>query len=316
MARFDHLKTALRFSYGVSLDFHGAHYEVAPFRLTKSGHRIVTQVFEPTADPKEALIGMRGFVYAQLREDVFHFEVLYRVFNMGKKAWIPKDVGLTLPARNEAVETPPGTADGQFVAENGSVRLKGTFPPGQHDVRFTFNVPSRNQDRETFTIGTLPHLAELRVLADSAPGMSMDVPGFDPVEETIGPEEKKVFITRRLAKEGETHFGTVTVELGGLPVIGPTRWFFVLGAAILTLSALFSAFFRRHSDASDGDVRQRDEARELVLTDLVQLERAFQEEKIGPRTYEQAKRQLLDALSVLEQPGRLEQPSRLEQPAA
>ncbi len=300
-ARFSGLDTSLRNSYVTRVDFDGGSYDVPSFRsLDTAGHRITVPVFPSQSDPTSALVGMRGFVYVMLREGEFVFDVLYRIFTMGEHAWVPQDVQLDLP--RGATGVTPSEENPGFVPEGSRVRLGGTYPPGQKDVRFSFRIPSENNAMETFRLGVLPNVAELRVLAEAAPGMELRVPGFEPVQEATGPEGSPVLITRHLTTAGAKSPPHVSIELMGLPVIGPERWYAVIVAAALGLLGLVGAFLTRRRGRTQEEEADRKKARRLILGDLLLLEESHRAGEVGPQTYAQARRELLFALARLEDP--------------
>lgn len=300
--RFDSLSRELRYSYSIIARRGAGTYGVAPFRLNENrGQRVRLHVFPTTEDPMKALVGMRGFVYLQPREDVFHVEVLFRVLNLSTTSWVPRTVVMQLPQGFQAFDSSKEGAAG-FVEEPGrGARMDGTFAPGQHDVRFTFQVPRQGKASQRFELTLPPHVADLRVITEAAPGMTLDVEGFGPAEATRGPSGDRVLITRRVAGVGSGTFNDVRIDLGGLPVHGSARWIAVLVAALIALGGLVTAWLRRGDEAragaGEGDLER---ARELLLEELVAVERAFAQGHVGPRTHEQARRQLLDALARLD----------------
>lgn len=302
--RFEDLSRELRYSYSLLAKRGGGSYGIAPFRLPEDrGQRVRLHLFPTTDDPMRALVGMRGFVYIQPREDVFQVEVLFRVFAMGTTSWLPRNVVMRLPEGFQAFD---GPRDGltRFVEEPGrGARLEGTFSPGQHDVRYTFQVPSKRKLTQRFELSLPPHVAELRVITEAAPGMTLDVAGFEPAEPARGPSGDRVLITRRLVRPGSGTLETVRIDLGGLPTQGSTRWIVALIAALIAAGGVASAL-RRRGVAKPAQVPPEDlnRARELLLEELLAVERAFAAGELGPRSREQARRELLDALARLGAP--------------
>ncbi len=298
-ARFENLDTSLKNSYSTQVTYDGAVYEVPPFRnVASSGHRITIPVFPSTPDPHEALVGLRGFVYITLREGQFAFDVLYRVFSMGKKTWIPQSIVLDLPAGAQAIQ--PAKENPGFVADSGKVRLEGNYPPGQKDIRFTFHVPSENEETKDFSLDLPPNVAEIRVLVEKTPNMELRVRGFEPVQQAAGPKGNQVLVTRKVTKPGTPSPQTVTIQLFGLPVTGPERWYVVAAAGLLAAMGLGGALFSRKTQRDREERADREQARQLILDDLVLLEKSHQGGEIGPETYDQARRQLIFALARLE----------------
>ncbi len=317
-AVFSGLSTELRYSYQVTTTRGPAHYGVPAFRLTpESGHRVRLHTYPSTHDVAGAFVGMRGFVYVRTREDIFQVEMLFRVMNMGRVSWVPQNLVLELPKGFTALDGPIDSGDTRFIeAEGRGAQLTGTFGPGTHDVRMSFQVPSDQEKSQTFPIAIPPHVAELRVLGEAAPGMTLDVKGFEETDRggtrevtfeepqvARGPAGDRVLITRRLMRPGENQLKKVLVELGGLPVAGPARWIAVALALAIALGGIASVVLRpgpkgkkRHAIAGE----DLDRARKLLLDELVAVERAFDQGDIGPVTREQARRRLLDALARLD----------------
>lgn len=296
---FSGLDTALHYTYGARALYDGAIYDVPPFRLTEEGgHHIQLHVYPATTDLKQAFVGIRGFVLVELREDQFQFDVLYRVINMSRMTWIPEGISLRLPSSAQAFDGGLTEGGSGFQLENQSAVLRGTFPPGQRDVRYQFQVPSKGQDTQFFSLDVPPHTAELRVLVEATPHMKLLVPGFEPAEFTKGPEGKNILITRRVMQPGQSELRDVTIELQGLPVPSKTRWLVSGLAAFIALAGLVLAWVQRRKP-STGAQEETQAASQVLLQELVALEAAFRREEIGPRTYERAKKQLLDSLARL-----------------
>jgi hypothetical protein len=96
------------------------------------------------------------------------------------------------------------------------------------------------------------------------------------------------------------------ISLGGLPVPGPGRWV----ALLVALGLVLGGVVVRGAGSKMAGVRgahpeEVDAARLLILNELRDLERVRREGTVGPRTYEQARRELVDALARLEPGGAL-----------
>jgi hypothetical protein len=92
--------------------------------------------------------------------------------------------------------------------------------------------------------------------------------------------------------------GEFTVRVSGIPTPGPGRWVAALIAALL--GALGVAAFRgKIGGQTQAELHQRDaeRARRVLLDEVVELTRARSEGRIGPGTFESARRTLVDALS-------------------
>jgi hypothetical protein len=48
-------------------------------------------------DVSQALVGMRGYVSVEPKDDVFQFEAMFQIFNIGPVTWVPDGVTIELP---------------------------------------------------------------------------------------------------------------------------------------------------------------------------------------------------------------------------
>src|SRR5690606_15548559 len=148
--------------------------------------------------------------------------------------------------------------------------------------------------------GLPPHVTNLVIVVEKTPGLSLSIPGFD-IQETTHENNKKIFVARKTLQAGEPPLSQLKVELRGLPTIGPGRWYASGAALLIGLGGLGLALSRSGQSREESE-RDRSRARRVLLDEMVLLERAFAAEEIGPRTYEQTKREILLALSRLDTP--------------
>lgn len=300
--RFDGLNAASEYSYQARVPSGPAEYTSAPFNLNERvGQRLRIHVFQVTRDIRAAMVGMRGFVYIEPRDDVFAFEVLYRVFNIGAVTWVPENVVVRLPDGFKAFSAQKGMSGVAFeLVEGEGARLKGTIDPGQHDVSFRFQMPKSGDPGVVFRMGALPRTAELRVIAEASSQMKLTVEGFESPQVSSNQQGKRVLVTRRLLQRGDELDGGVSISIDGMPVPGNGRWIALAIAGALAAVGLASAWGYMRLDPSD---RQQGQdlasARELLLHELVDVERARRAGRLGPRAHADARRTLLDALARL-----------------
>lgn len=300
LVTFTDLDQTLRYSYQVRVDQAGANYELPAFRLGQVGQRLLFHVYPTTSDLRQAFVGFRGLTYIQMREDSFHVSAMYRVLNMSQQTYLPKDITIRLPAGAKAVDVETKVGDAGFVQEGNNVKLVGSFPPGNRDLQFSFQLENQNKSELHFEMGTPPHLAEQRVLVEETPGMELSVAGFQPSESTFGPEEKKVIFAQKVMQVGQGELSNLSVELSGLPTIGPGRWIALGFAALLAFGGATLALFRSRKQSREEIEQEQIAARKVLLSEIQLLEIALRTEKIGPRTYEQTKREIMLALARLE----------------
>ena len=300
LATFGGLTPSSDFSYRITTKSGPAQYASDPIQLKSDmGMQAVLHVYPVTRNIEEASVGSRGFVYVETRDDVFQFEVLFRVFNMGSVTWVPEGVLMSLPAGFKAFKAGEAMTDVRFEEEPGrGARLAGTFSPGQHNVSFRFQLPRDEESSAGFRFGLPPHTAEIRFIAEAAPSMQLDIDGFEKPQTDVNQNGQRVIVTRHVAQRGEPALKSFDVVLSGIPTPGSGRWIAVLIA--VAMAGLGVAAFRgKLGQETQQDLQERDvdRAQKVLLDELVELTRAKRDARIGPSTFETARRTLVEALA-------------------
>lgn len=301
VATFSGLTTGGDFSYRVVASSGPAQYASDPILLKPdSGVSVLLHVYPVTRKVEEASIGAIVFVYVETRDDVFQFEVLARYGNRAPVSWVPEDAIMELPAGFKAFKAGESPTDMRFEEVPGrGARLRGTFSPGQQQSSFRFQVPRRGESQASFKLGLPPHVGEARFIAEAAPSMEIDVEGFEKPQVDVSQGGQRVLVTRRLAARGQSNgLPAFTAELSGIPTPGWGRWAAVAIAA--GLAALgFAAARGKVGRETQADLHERDaeRAKRVLLDEVVDLTRARQQERVGPSTYESARRALVEALA-------------------
>lgn len=300
-ARFDGLPTGSGTSYRVTTTRGPAVYSIPPFLLgDKAGKRAVVHSYEAATDIDDAFIGMQGLVYLQLREDSIQVEQLFNVFNLGPVAWVP-DVTVALPEGFKAFNKTDEGDEMRFEgAGSAGVALRGTVAPGRHGANFRYQVPFNKEERQTLRIELPPRVAQVRVIAEASKTMSLAVDGFPPAQRTVGNDGKKILITEMRAQRSTGGVPEVVITLSGLPTPSPWRWAALGIAGVVVIAAVGSTMQRREDGPPELDEDARGElteARDALLDELVELERARKRGDVGPKTYGRVRAALLDALA-------------------
>ncbi|HVJ20390.1 MAG TPA: carboxypeptidase-like regulatory domain-containing protein [Polyangiaceae bacterium] len=318
--RFDGLKFGSSHSYRVTLKYADAQYGSMPFNLREdSGQRVLLHVYPSSSEFSKVAVRMQGFLYIAPRDDLFQFEVLYRVFNLGDVTWLPRNVVITLPKDFKAFRAEEGMTDAKFeVVEGRGAKLSGTFPPGQTQLSFRFQAPKGSDDTMAFDVDLPKGVAEMRVIAEANPTMTLQVDGFESTQSDVAQNGTRVLVTRKLVQRKDEDVGGFTAVITGLPQPGLGRWFAVAIAFVLAGIGLASArgLFDKGSDTGGGADEDREHARTLILDQLVALERSRQAEAIGPRAYQRAHQELLDALARLSSNGSAERKKKTKKRSA
>jgi hypothetical protein len=304
--RFDGMKPGSDFSYRVTVPHGAATYASTPFNLSReAGQSVLLHVYPVVREVNQALVGMRGYVSVEPRDDVFQFEAMYQIFNLGAVTWVPNGVTLDLPPGYKAAKGgDESMSDVRFEPVDGrGLELQGTISPGQHSVTFRFQVPREGGDSATFRLSLPPHVAEQQVITASAPGMTLAVDGFPSAQPATSNTGQRLLGTARRMHQGEAALRELIITLTGIPGPGPARWVAAAIAAAIALGGLSFAWQQRAPPAASRvpvGKADAEQAKEVLLAELVVLEAAHAEKQIGPRTYESARRSLLDALVRLE----------------
>ncbi|HEX3773061.1 MAG TPA: carboxypeptidase-like regulatory domain-containing protein [Polyangiaceae bacterium] len=288
--------------YRVTVQHGPASYSSSPFNLRQDmGQRVLLHVFPSTTSIDAAMIGLRGYLYIATRDDVFQCEVLFRVFNVGLVTWVPENVVVPLPKGFKAFKAQDSMTDLRFEQVDGvGAKLKGTFSPGQNDVSFRFQVPKTNDDSVAFHMGLPPHVAEMRVIAEASPTMNLDVEGFDRPVPTTNNEGQRVLVAVKQLRRRDDEIKDFVATLSGIPTPGPGRQIALFIALALVITGVFAARGAFDDvDAGKSAASDKKKAREILLRELVALEQARRDKRIGPRAYQHSHERLVDAVARL-----------------
>jgi hypothetical protein len=270
-----------------------------PFNLPQArGMRVTLHVYDASSNIQDARIVFQAALYCEVKDDRVQFEELFAVFNFGKVAWVPPtDLTVSLPAEYTAFSAQQEMSDtgAEAVAGKG-IKLHGTFGPGRHDVTFRWQLPYDGASELALDVGLPPHVATSRVVAAAAPGMTMSVDGFPAAQQAPENGGQRVLQTERQVQPNDPPLRTIHVRLKDLPTAGPARFVATGIAGVGVLAGLAFAFGRAGVGAA-GAKKPRRRERALLLVELEDLERAHAEGEIGPKTYERARRELIDALA-------------------
>jgi hypothetical protein len=301
--RFDGLSTLSEISYRVTVPDGVATYAADPFSLKRTmGERVLLHIFPVTQDLQRALVGMRGVMYIEPREDVFQLEVLYSVYNIGRVTWVPSNIRLTMPDGFKAFTADDSMNDTRFVADGNDLVLKGTYGPGEYDVGFRFQLPNPHNSTVDLNLPLPPHVADMRVIVSTSKGMDLRVAGFPQAQHAFDRNGQRVLVTERQLHRGEQAMSDLDITLIGLPTPGDGRWYALILAIVFISGGLFTALAARRSTSRRPAPLPQNlaSAHALLLNELVLLERAKHTQAIGPKSYDRTRRELLDALARLE----------------
>lgn len=291
-AKFEGLDTGSGVAYRAMVVTDGATFSMPPFPLSaKAGMRGVLHVYPVESDVDKTMIVSQSMTYAEVKDDRIQIQQAYKIYNFGKNAWVPQDVVIALPPEYTAFAAQQGMTDvGVDAVPKKGVKLRGTFAPGEHVVEFRWQLPYSGDAEVLFDLGMTPHMAASRVISPAAKSMRLEVEGFPPARVTADGMGQRALMTERNVRRDESPLRSVRVQIAGLPTEGPAKIYAtLLAGAGVALGIVLGARRPPKRDAKAERAR--------LLADLEALERAHAAEEIGPKTYERARRELLDELA-------------------
>lgn len=292
-AVFDKQETGSGVAYRAMVLRDGATFSAPPFVLNaKIGSRAVLHVYPVETDIEKTLVVMQAITYTEVKDDRVQVQQAYKIYNFGKNAWLPPpDLIVPLPPKYTAFNAQQGMTDvGVDAVPGKGLKIRGTFAPGQHVIEFRWQLPYGGESDVRFDVGMPPHMAAARVMSPASKNMTLEVPGFPSPQPTSDGQGQRVLITEMQLKREDKAMKTVTVAIGGLPTTGPGRWI----ASLLAFSGLAYGVVLGSQRPKQSD---RKKERERLLADLEALERAHASGDIGPKTYERARRELVDEIA-------------------
>jgi hypothetical protein len=292
VARVEHLDTGSAVAYRPMVMTEGATFSVMPFRLPeKMGMRAILHVYPVVDDVEQALVVAQSIIYTEIKDDRVQIQQAFKIFNFGKKAWVPKDLVVPLPEAFTAFTSQQGMSDiGVDAVPKQGIRIHGTFGPGQHMLEFRWQLPYSGEAEVRFDVGMAPHTAASRVIAPASKTMVLEVPGFPPPQPTNDGQGQRALITEKQILRTDKPLTAVSVVIKGLPTEGPGKFI----ATFVAAGGLLAGLVLSNKKPPKKD---RKNERGRLLLELEDLERAHLAGDVGPKTYERARREILDAIA-------------------
>ena len=292
-ARFKDLDVGSGIAFRPMVLKDGATFSTTPFGLgLKSGIRALLHVYPVTSDIDQALIVTQSMVYAEVKDDRVQIQQAYKIYNFGKNAWVPPpDLIVPLPDTFTAFATQQGMTDvGVDAVAKKGIRIRGTFAPGQHVIEFKWQLPYSGEAEVKVDVGMPPHLAAARIIAPASKGMGMEVEGFDATKLSTDGMGQRALVTEKQLRREDPPVKSLKLTIKGLPTEGPGKFI----ATLLALSGLVAGVVLGVRKAPPRDTKRE---RQQLLAALEGLELGHREGSVGPKTYERARRELIDDLA-------------------
>jgi len=292
-ARFADLDSGSGVAYRVMVLKDDATFSATPFQLgPRSGMRVLLHVYPVTRDIAETLVVTQSMLYAEVKDDRVQIQQAFKIYNFGRNAWVPPaDFVVPLPPEFTAFATQQGMTDvGVDAIPKKGVKLRGTFSPGQHVVEFKWQVPYGGEAEVKLDVGMTPNLAAARVIAPAARNMTLDVEGFDAPRSSTDGMGQRALVAEKQVRRDEPAVKSVKLALRGLPTEGP-------GKVIATFLALCGVVAGVVLGTKKAPPRDHKGERARLLEALSALEQGHRDGTIGPKTYERARRELIDDIA-------------------
>jgi hypothetical protein len=294
---FDGLKTDTRHSYRVNVPYQGARYSSTPFRLDSEKGQRVRVVRLPTTNDDRRVFQVLGRTMIEFRDERAHITQEVRLSNLGDSTYVFPEGGLEIPLPEgfKAFDTMAVMTYQQFTATDGGLQVTGSIPPGRANLMWTYDVPASGTSltlEQSVPFATM----EYQVVSDYVDGMSLEVDGFQVARVHEG-GDRRFLVAGLLRRPGDPPVDPLRIRIRGIPGGGPLPTLAVAIAAIFGILGL--SLVLRPADQSEAFARVRDRRRDELLDEIASLEKQRAAERVGPRFYEQRRRELTDELAIV-----------------
>jgi hypothetical protein len=288
------------YQYEVIVREGGAQYSSGAFRMDRqNGQLVVLNIFPTTPNIDDTFIASRALFVVEPRDDIFQIQVLYRLHNTNPVSWVPDDFRIHLPSKAKAFRAATSDGDLQLIEEGDAVRVKGTIGPGEHELSYSYQLDNPGEPTAHLQLPLPPHTVDAKIYVESSSQMGLSSPDLDAATETRGKNGQRALMALRdFLNANATRPSELSATITGLPTRGSGPIVAAILAALLGGFGVYAARAAKQTGPLAAEDRER--ARNLLLDELVALERAFRGDQIGPKTYEQTKRTLLEALVRIE----------------
>ena len=185
--------------------------------------------------------------------------------------------------------------DQQLTATDGGLEVTGSVPPGRANLMWTYDIPVSGTSltiEQSVPFATM----EYQVVSDYVDGMSLEVEGFQVARVHEG-GDRRFLVAGLFRRPGDPPVNPLRIHIRGIPGGGPLP--FVATAIALIFGILGLSLALRPADQSEALARLRERRQSELLDEIASLETEREAERIGPRFYEQRRRELTDELAIV-----------------
>jgi hypothetical protein len=301
--QFGGLAVGADWIYRASALYARLDYASSPFQLlATAGKRVSLVVFDTTTNMDALPVGMQAFVLMEPRDDVLQVEELLRVANLGDRTWICEGLSVALDPDFRGFQQDEEHVDLKVEQLEGrGIRIKGFARPGITETSFRYQIPYSGSDSLRFSVRMPPRVAQLRVISHSVGSMTLSVDGMPEPVATRGNQGQRMLVTEQIVSAGGDQIDRAVIHLLGIPCPGPARWYALFMSLAAAIVGLAVALAKRAAKAKPQRPEQQDleRAKGLVLREIARLEDDRSRGAVGPKTYDQSRRALVDTLAHL-----------------
>lgn len=284
-------------AYRVNVLHQGAKYSSNPFRLpTTHGYDVMVRQLDTTRDLTEVVLYI-GATSIELQDERLKVVQQARLVNVGQRTYVFPERGeqIALPEGFLAFQAQESMTDQRVTQIEGKgLRIEGSLAPGQATLTWGFDLP-REGSEASFSIPIPWRAYAYRVLADAAPGMTLEVEGM-PAAQVVEHDGHRLLVTEAQAQPNQPMLSRVSVRLSGIPGPGSARWVAAVLALLALVVGLVAAFRRSVPESTTRS--SEDRKRELALA-IVALDREHDKGEIGPAFHRDERARLIDELSAV-----------------
>ncbi|MFW6086457.1 MAG: carboxypeptidase-like regulatory domain-containing protein [Myxococcota bacterium] len=297
LALFEDLPTGNGQAYRVSVTHEGATYGADPFQLPADQGYQVRIVRLPVTHDTNVLLQAMGQTILELRNDRLGVMQQSQLMNMSDRTLVLPDAGVKvrLPEDFTGFQAQEVMTDQRLESTDDGFRLKGSIPPGKVDLMWKYDLPVGGTAMD-FGFPMPFRTFRYRVVAEAIPGLEMSVSELGAVMRHEG-RSGELLIAQGERGPEDPPLESLSIHLENIPGPGPWRWIAVAGALLLALAAVFlgAGGDRR----AESQARAREEHKQRLLAEAVELERLRSEQEIGPEYHERRMNEVLIQLAAL-----------------
>ncbi len=300
--QFEGQKVGVGHAYNVHATHQHGEFSSSQFGLTQqaAGVAVILHVFDVSSQIADTMVFTPDArLFVSLKDDVLVVTYEALLANPSPVAWLA-DYHMVMPPEFKAFTAEEGSVPALIGTDEG-VRIRGTVRPGGAVIRFRFHVPHHEEADVALAITMPPRTTRVMVAAEASKNMGLSGDGFPKEAERVRDRGRTLLkIDKQWSpRDGENFFSKVNLKLTGLPTRGIAPWVAAGLAATTAGGALAYVFSRRGKDQTLAADTRDDllEAKEAMLLEIVELERAHRTGAVGPRAYDRLRKAMLDALA-------------------